>query len=79
VRVMTRDPQRAAHLAGECVEVVLGDVRDPASTAAAVTGMDVVVSAVHGFAGPGVSPASVDRDGNIQLIAAAHAAEETSY
>jgi uncharacterized protein YbjT (DUF2867 family) len=31
-----------------------------------------VVSAIHGFAGPGgVSPASVDRDGNANLIAAA--------
>lgn len=75
VRVMTRERQRAAHLAGEHVEVVLGDVRDPASTAAAVAGAKVVVSAVHGFAGPGgVSPASVDRDGNIGLIEAARAA-----
>jgi len=39
VRVMTRDPQRAVHLAG----------------------VDAVVSAVHGFAGPGgVSPTTVD-------------------
>ena len=68
VRVMTRDPQRAAHLAGAHVEVVRGDVRDPASTAGAVDGVDVVVFAVHGFAGPGgVSPASVDRDGNLHL------------
>lgn len=35
---------------------------------------DVVVSAVQGFAGPGhVSPASVDRDGNANLVAAAEA------
>jgi NADH dehydrogenase len=53
-------------------EVVGGDVRDPASVAAALRGADTVVSAVHGFAGPGgVSPASVDRDGNAHLIAAA--------
>ena len=38
----------------------------------AVDGADVVVSAVHGFAGPGgVSPASVDRDGNRHLVDAA--------
>jgi uncharacterized protein YbjT (DUF2867 family) len=75
VRVMTRDPQRAAHLTREHVEVVTGDVRDPASTNAAAAGVDVVVSAVHGFAGPGGgSPATVDRDGNIHLIRAAHAA-----
>ena len=37
-----------------------------------VRGADTVVSAVHGFAGPGgVSPASVDRAGNANLIEAA--------
>lgn len=74
VRVMTRDPQRTAHLAQEGVEVVLADVRDPASLARAVAGVDVVVSAVHGFTGPrGSTPASVDRDGNVHLIEAARA------
>ncbi|MEP6696756.1 MAG: NAD(P)H-binding protein [Pseudonocardiales bacterium] len=73
VRVMTRDPKRAAQLTGEHVEVVTGDVREPASTTAAAAGVDVVVSAVHGFAGPGGgSPATVDRDGNQHLIQAAH-------
>ena len=35
VRVMTREPERAAHLRGERIEVVTGDVRDLASTTAA--------------------------------------------
>ena len=75
VRVMTRDPKRAAHLAGERIEVVTGDVRDPVSVTTAVAGVDAVVSAVHGFAGPGgVSPMTVDRDGNTHLIEAAQAA-----
>ena len=75
VRVMTRDPKRAAHLAGERIEVVTGDVRDPVSVTTAVAGVDAVVSAVHGFAGPkGVSPMTVDRDGNTHLIKAAQAA-----
>ncbi len=53
--------------------MISGDVHDPASAAAAAAGVDVVVSAVHGFAGPsGGSPATVDRDGNINLIQAAH-------
>jgi uncharacterized protein YbjT (DUF2867 family) len=70
VRVLTREPSRAAHLAG--VEVVVGDVRRPADLAPAVRGVAAVVSAVHGFAGPGhVSPESVDRDGNAHLIDAA--------
>ena len=72
VRVLTRDVRRAAHLRDKGVEVVVGDVRDPDSIAAAVAGSDVTVSAVHGFAGPGgVSPTSIDRDGNITLIEAA--------
>jgi uncharacterized protein YbjT (DUF2867 family) len=69
VRVLTRDPGRAAHLPP--VEVVRGDVRDAASVAAAVGGADAVVSAVHGFAEWRASPASVDRDGNRTLIDAA--------
>jgi uncharacterized protein YbjT (DUF2867 family) len=75
VRVLTRDPARAASLAGPGIEVVTGDVRDRASLPAAVRGADVVVSAVHGFAGPGgVSPATVDRQGNINLIDASREA-----
>ena len=72
VRVLTRDPARAQHLAGHGGEVVRGDVRDPASVTAAVRGADMVISAVHGFAGPGGgSPATVDRAGNAHLIGAA--------
>ena len=74
VRVLTRDPGRAAQLPGT-VETITGDVRDPATVAAAVAGCTTVVSAVHGFAGPGrPSPESVDRDGNRALIQAAAAA-----
>jgi NADH dehydrogenase len=70
VRVLTRDRHRARGLEG--VEVVVGDVRDPATLDAAVDGAEVVVSAVHGFAGPGrVTPASVDRAGNAHLVDAA--------
>ena len=72
VRVLTRDPARAQHLAGPGVEVVRGDVRDPGSVAGALAGADTVISAVHGFAGPGgISPASVDRAGNTHMIDAA--------
>lgn len=70
VRVVTRDPRRASHLPAG-VEVVVGDVRR-GPLDAAVDGCDCVVSAVHGFAGPGrTSPAAVDRDGNRSLIGAA--------
>jgi uncharacterized protein YbjT (DUF2867 family) len=71
VRVLTREPSRAARL-GQDVEVVRGDVRRPGDVARAVAGARCVVSAVHGFDGPGrVSPTTVDRDGNANLTAAA--------
>jgi uncharacterized protein YbjT (DUF2867 family) len=74
VRVLTRDPARAQHLTGGQVEVVEGDIRDNAAVSAATDGATVVVSAIHGFIGPrGVSPATIDRDGNIALIDAAGA------
>jgi uncharacterized protein YbjT (DUF2867 family) len=76
VRVVTRDPARARHLAGPGVTVARGDVRDPASLERALDGAGAVISAVHGFAGPGgVSPASVDRAGNAHLISAAAGAD----
>lgn len=72
VRVLTRDSVRATHLSDCAADVVTCDVRDRASMQAALHGAKVVVSAVHGFAGPGhVSPESVDRDGNANLIDAA--------
>jgi uncharacterized protein YbjT (DUF2867 family) len=71
VRVLTRDAARIGG-AGGAAEVVVGDVRVPDDLRRAVAGADTVVSAVQGLAGPGgVSPASVDRDGNIHLIDAA--------
>ncbi len=72
VRVLTREPSRARHLEAVASEIVRGDVRVPATLGPALAGVGTVVSAVHGFAGPGrVSPASVDRDGNANLTAAA--------
>lgn len=75
VRVLTREPARAEHLASDLVTVMLGDVRDPASLGPATAGVDVVVSAVHGFTEPHRgSLQAVDRDGNTNLIEAAKAA-----
>jgi uncharacterized protein YbjT (DUF2867 family) len=74
VRVLTRDPTRAAHLPGT-VQTLSGDLRDPAAVAEAVRGCATVVSAVHGFVGPGKpSPEAIDRDANRALIQAAAAA-----
>jgi uncharacterized protein YbjT (DUF2867 family) len=71
VRVLTRDPTRAADLPGT-VQTMTGDLRDPAAIAAAVRECATVVSALHGFAGPGKpSPEAIDRDANRSLIQAA--------
>jgi NADH dehydrogenase len=73
--VLTRDPGRARHLGDAASEVVQGDVRDRSSIEPALQGIATVVSMVHGFAGPGhVTPESVDRDGNANLIAGAASA-----
>ncbi|MDQ6773015.1 MAG: NAD(P)H-binding protein [Candidatus Dormibacteraeota bacterium] len=72
VRVLTRDAARVPSLPG--LEVAVGDVRVPGDLPPAMAGVDTVASAIHGFAGPGgVTPASVDRDGNAHLIDAAAA------
>lgn len=76
VRVLTREPSRADPLRRLGIEVVEGDVRRAETLPAAVDGVDVVVSAVHGFAGPGrVTPRSVDREGNAHLVSAAQAVQ----
>jgi len=73
VRALSRDRVPAAVPRG--VEFVRADVRDRGSLAPAFEGVTTVVSAVQGFAGPGgVTPASVDRDGNANLVDAAVAA-----
>jgi NADH dehydrogenase len=71
VRVLTRDPTQAAHLP-DTVQIMTGDLRDPAAVAAAVRGCATVVSAVYGFVGPNKpSPEAIDRDANRALIQAA--------
>ena len=76
VRVLTRDRSRAADLASAGVDIVEGDIVDPTAVRRAVDGVDTVVSAIHGFAGPNNngSPATIDRDGNRNLIRAAREA-----
>jgi NADH dehydrogenase len=76
VRVLTRDRNRATHLVPNGVEIVEGDVQDLAAVRRAVEGAGTVVSAIHGFIGTtNASPATVDRDGNRNLVRAARDAE----
>ena len=74
VRVLSRGLTTPVLVLEDKVEVVHGDVRDRAGLDQAMNGIDVVVAAVQGFVAPGdVTPESVDRDGNINLIEAAEA------
>ncbi len=74
VRVLTRDPGRAAHLAASGAEVVPGDLRDAASIRRAAVDAETIVAAAHGFSGTGgSSPDTVDRLGNRHLVDAATA------
>lgn len=71
VRILTRNPERAAHLRGEQVEVAHGDVLDASDLQRATEGVQTVISAIHGFDGTGrYSPQTVDRRGNSNLIEA---------
>ena len=68
VRILTRDVARADHLAS-VADVVVGDVREPDSLVPAMLGITVVVSCMHGLIGPrGISPRTVDDEGNSALI-----------
>lgn len=75
VRVLTRDLERARQRLGDGPEFARGDVRDPESLAAAMHGVDAVVSAVTGFGPGGSGPRLVDFDGNVNLIRAAESAD----
>lgn len=74
VRVLTRDAGHGRAALGalaDRVELVVGDVRDATSMAAAVDGADTVVAAVQGFGGREAGGIrAVDRDGNRNLVAA---------
>jgi uncharacterized protein YbjT (DUF2867 family) len=75
VRVLTRDTAKAKRLWHDAVEIVAGDVLDLSAVTQAVTGVQTVISAIHGFSGTGVyNPHTVDQQGNHHLIQAAGAA-----
>jgi uncharacterized protein YbjT (DUF2867 family) len=74
VRVLTRDLERAGQRLGDGPEFARGDVRDPQSLAAAMHGVEAVVSAVTGFGPGGSGPRVVDFEGNVNLIRAAEVA-----
>ena len=77
VRIMTRTPASEATEALKKLgaEVIVGDLRDPQSLAAACKGVSAVVAAAHAFPGTGTNnPLTVDDAGNRSLIAQAKSA-----
>jgi uncharacterized protein YbjT (DUF2867 family) len=75
VRVMTRSPDRARDLQAAGVELVQGDLLDPASLARACSGAAGVVAAAHSLLGKGqYRSEAVDDAGNRALMDAARAA-----
>jgi NADH dehydrogenase len=72
VRVLSRGLKADPARLHPDIERVTGDVRRPGTLRAAMRDVDVVVSAMQGFAGPGaVTPQTVDRDGAVNLVSAA--------
>lgn len=75
VRVLSRGLKPDAGQVRAGVEGIRADVRDPSTLETAMRDVDVVVSAVQGFLGPDhVTPESVDKQGNGNLVTAAERA-----
>lgn len=73
VRVLVRDSARAEPLRQLGAEVVLGDLRDPPSLAAACRGVEKLLMTAHAMAGRGANSShEVDFLGNRHLLDAAH-------
>ncbi len=81
VRALVRDPTTARAKVGEGIELVRGDVRDPASLVAALGGVDYVVSSLgsNTFDDPANSPEKVDYEGVRNLATAARTAGVKHY
>lgn len=75
VRIMTRDPSRAAGLAAAGAEVVQGDLLDEGSLRRACEGAEHVIAAAHSMLGRGpTASVHVDGQGHRDLIDIARAA-----
>lgn len=75
VRALARTPAKVEDLKRQGAEVMMGDLRDPASLARACQGVQQVVAAAHDLIGKGDNnPKTVDEAGHRSLIDAARAA-----
>lgn len=74
VRALVRDAERAASLRQPNVELVVGDLQQPGSLAAAVTGVDTIVHCAAFFRGATPEQAQAVNDAGTQALA--HAARD---
>ena len=74
LRLLVRDPAKAAELERELIETVAGDVRDPAAAERATAGVSTVIAAMTAFGRGAGNAETVDWKGNANLIHAAEAA-----
>lgn len=81
VRAFVRSAEKAAERLGAAVEAAVGDLRDPASIAATLDGVDVVINAAASGipAADGNMPEHVDFEGARNLADAAAAAGVGQY
>jgi dihydroflavonol-4-reductase len=80
VRVLVRDPARGERLRAAGAEVVAGDLRDPASVAGVVDGVDAVVNLAAAFRRvPDEQAEAVNHRAAVDLARAALAAGATRY
>ena len=81
VRAFVRDTAKATERLGADVEAVVGDLKDPASIAAALDGVGAVINAASASAsgGPGNTAEDVDFEGARNLADAALAAGVGQY
>jgi nucleoside-diphosphate-sugar epimerase len=71
VRVVVRDPDRAAELWNRGFDVIDGDLRDPETVKRAVAGQDAVVHLAAAFRGvPDGEMVAVNRDATVELARA---------
>ncbi|MBA3844177.1 MAG: NAD-dependent epimerase/dehydratase family protein [Actinobacteria bacterium] len=77
VRVLVRRVGRAAPLSRLPVEIAVGDVRDPASLAAATRGCEFVFHCVRGIDGSERDRREIDVEGTRNLLEASAASGET--
>lgn len=80
VRALVRDTAKGRKVLGDQVELAVGDVKDPASLAAAIAGTDAVVSAIgaRGAKGPD-RPEAIDYEGVRNLVDAAVKAKSRQF